>query len=104
MKINVKTADDLNDQMRDFVNNIQRKVLVTLAKDTAKTIREESNGQLVAQQAVSPGKFVIGEPKTGKDPEGRKALAVERSTQAYKKAAVNASDKAYVASLINKAK
>ena len=54
MKVTVKTVNDLNDQMRDFVNSIQRRILSAVAKDTAETVRTESNGQFRAEQSVSP--------------------------------------------------
>lgn len=104
MKVQLKTPAELLSQGRAALAEIKRKAISAVGQEARRIVKEESDGQMEARLDFVPEGFVVAEPKTAKDPEGRKVKEVERKTQAYSKANLKLSDKGYVASVINRAK
>ena len=101
MSITVKNVEELLALSRAVIVEAQREIVMTLAKDTAKTVRKKSSNQFSAETSFIPDGFFVGEPKTPGDPSGNKAQKLERKVKAYEQAQANLANKSYVVGLIN---
>jgi hypothetical protein len=103
-KVQLRSAADLLVQGRASISAIKKKAVVAVGEKVREIVKEQSGGQMEAKLDYIPDGFVVGEPKTSKDPEGKKVREVERKTKAYATANLRLSDKSFVKSVIDGAK
>lgn len=98
--VKLDKAVDLFVHGRAVINEAKQHVVSTLAQDAAKQIKAKSNGRMRAELSYKQHGFVVGEPLSPDDPDGKKVLKAESETQAYAQTYRQLLDKGYVLGVI----
>lgn len=101
MRVQIKTAVEMFELGRGVIAQARREILTKIALNAQKQIKARSANNHVADLRAEPNVVVIGEPYSAKDPDGSKALDVERRTKAYQLTRQSLSDKKTVVNLVN---
>jgi len=82
----VSIIDKVNKSLEDNISSFQRKVGTAVAKQVLRRMIVHSKGELKPLFKESGNKIMVVVPKTKADPDGKKALEINRVTGATKKA------------------
>jgi len=82
----VSIIDKVNKSLEDNISSFQRKVGAAVAKQVLRRMVVHSKGELKPLFKEAGNKVMVVVPKTKDDPNGKKALEINRVTGATRKA------------------
>lgn len=82
----MSVIDKVNKSLEDNISSFQRKVGAAVAKQVLRRMVVHSKGELKPLFKEADNKVMVVVPKTKDDPDGKKALEINRVTEAAKKA------------------
>lgn len=102
MKTEIKSATALRSFGTQFLQQIRGRMVKVIVKDAERQILEKSRGQFKPKVDTRNNGATLSVPADVNDPNNQKILNIENQTKAVKGAHENLSNKAYVASLLNR--
>lgn len=101
-KIRVKNAIQFFDLGRDIIQKTKKDVLSIVASDATEQIKKNSDGELDPKTLYGPDMITLAVEKDKNDPEGSKAVEIEKRSHAFSDVYDKIKDKSYVINLINR--